>query len=46
MLPRERRDAEVKDSILAELRDRRRDAALKQLDARLRSAAKISFAKE
>ena len=33
--------ADVKESVLAELRDERRSVALKQLDARLRAAAKI-----
>ena len=37
---------EVKESVLAELRDERRKAALKQLDARLRVAAKIVLAKQ
>ena len=38
--------AAVKESILAELRDQRREAALKKLDERLRAAAKIVLPKE
>ncbi len=38
--------ADVKDSILADLRDERRSAALKQLDDRLHAAAKIVLAKQ
>ncbi len=44
--PRQASFADVKDSILAELRDERRSAALKQLDDRLHAAAKIVLAKQ
>ena len=44
--PRQASFADVKDSILAELRDERRRAALKQLDERLHAAAKIVLAKQ
>ena len=44
--PRQASFANVKDSILAGLRDERRIAALKKLDDRLHSAAKIVLAKQ
>ena len=44
--PRQASFVDVKDSVLAELRDARRSAAMKQLDLRLRAAATIVLAKE
>jgi|GEM_PF-1672374 len=44
--PRQASFADVKASILAELRDERRSAALAQLDQRLRAAAKIVLAEQ